>query len=90
MKPVSFHKHCSSFFTDRTLGEAELSDWTQYSNLSGGSLLSDEGLDLSFVSHEKLFSGPELDANSEEIVRGMYICRAHVWLILLLSEISVT
>ena len=58
------------FVVDKTLSESNLADVTQYSNLSGGSLFSDEGLDLSFLSKEKLFSGPELDANSEEMVRG--------------------
>ncbi|XP_065053400.1 A-kinase anchor protein 9-like isoform X3 [Rhopilema esculentum] len=56
---------------DKTLSDTTFGDTTQYSNLSGGSLLSDEGLDLSFVSREHLFSGAELDANGEEIVRGV-------------------
>ena len=61
-----------SSILDKTLGDSDLADWTQHPSLSGGSLLSDEGLELSFVSKGKLFTGPELDSNSEEIVRGMH------------------
>ena len=40
---------------------------------SEGSLLSDEGLELSHIHSESMFQGPELDGDSEDIVKGKIV-----------------
>eukprot|EP00794_Sanderia_malayensis_P003343 gene3343-3832_t len=66
----SFRSHRGTHRSPKKDKSRNSPDVTQYSNLSEGSLLSDEGLELSLLSRENLFQGPEIDQHTEDMVRG--------------------